>query len=117
MPAPVFLGVLANVTFRDISVEYVGHNDPELKNLVAVKPHVDSRELPCWGMFGRNIGHLVLENITLSFTGTEYRSPFCFDNVAKVTFKNVKCKQSRNNEVVILQNSGEINGDPIILFE
>lgn len=101
-------GSFGSVTFRDISIEYVGHNDPGLKNLTAGQPHVDSRELPCWGWFARNVKQLVFENVTLEYTGTEVRPAFCFDNVSEVVFDQVKYKSVPETEGIIFHNSGEI---------
>ena len=110
-------GSYGAVTFRDVSIEYVGHNDPELKNLTAGQPHVDSRVLPCWGWFVRNVRQLTFENVEIRYTGVEVRPAFCFDNVGEVTFKQVRYKNVPDTESIISQNSGEIKGTETMIAE
>lgn len=89
-------GSFQSIVLRNIDIEFDGHNDSALKNIVAAQPHVDSRVLPCWGMFVRNVKELVLDNIKLSYTGSEVRTAFYLDNVANIDLDNVRCRKTAN---------------------
>lgn len=110
-------GRFNQLIFRDISMEYVGHNGPELQNIQVGQPHVDSRILPCWGWFIRNARELIMENVTLSYTGTELRPAFCLDNVAEATFQQVSCREVEGVKPVMLLNSGELTDVDIVQFK
>lgn len=110
-------GSFQSIVLRNIDIEFDGHNDSALKNIVAAQPHVDSRVLPCWGMFVRNVKELVLDNIKLSYTGSEVRTAFYLDNVANIDLDNVRCRKTANAGEMVLMNSGTVSGEKIILFE
>lgn len=110
-------GTFEQILLRDISIEYVGHDDLSLRDIQAGQPHVDSRILPCWGLFVRNVKQLTCENIRLSYTGTEVRPAFLLDNVAAATFDNVESRQVQNAKPLVLQNSGEVKGIEIKQFK
>lgn len=101
-------GMFGAVTFRDIEIEYVGHNNLELKNLTAGQPHVDSRELPCWGWFARNVKQLTFEHVNIRYSGTEVRPAFCFDNVGEVILDRVEYQSVPGTEDIITHNSGRV---------
>ena len=110
-------GTFEHILLRDISIEYEGHDDLSLRGIHVGQPHVDSRVLPCWGMFVRNVKQLTCENVRLSYTGTEVRPAFFLNNVATVTFNNVESRQVQNEKPLLLQNSGEVNGVGIKQFK
>ncbi len=101
-------GMFDNVIFRDISIEYIGSNDPSLKNMEIKQPEVDARALPCWGWFINNVRNITFENIDLKYQGEEIRPAFWFDNVANPEFINVKYTGGRNEDSIILAKSGRI---------
>lgn len=109
-------GSFDQVVFRDISLEYEGHNSPEYLSVPVGQPHVDSRVLPCWGWFIRNVRQLTLENIILSYTGQEVRPAFYFDNVGTVVLKNVQSREVPGVNPIRLQDSGAIKNSEIIQF-
>ena len=76
-------GTFGNVTFRDISISYEGNKNPELKNLQVSQPPADSRLLPCWGWYARNVQNMVLENVELNYRGEDVRPAFWLNNVGK----------------------------------
>lgn len=101
-------GTFNNIIFRDIAISYVGNNDPASKDFVITRPPADSRPLPCWGWYARNVRHLTFENVVLNYEGTEVRPAFWFDNVGKVVMKNVNHQPSQNKESIIAINTGTI---------
>jgi len=99
-------GVFDELVFRDISIEYTGHPDASASDASLGQPSTDARNLPCWGWFVRNVKSITFENVDLRYTETEPRPAFYFDNVAAITFNNVKYPGSDNRQSVVLKNSG-----------
>lgn len=84
-------GEFANVSFKDIDIEYAGNADRSLADMPISQPDVDARELPCWGWYVNNVLDVTFENITLSCAADgDIRPVFIFDNVASAVFDNVK---------------------------
>lgn len=101
-------GVFDNVVLRDITINYVGNNDPALRELKPKQPPADSRPLPAWGWYMKNVQNVVFQNVDLNFSGKEVRPAFWFSNVGKVEFINVKYPGSDKQESLVLENSGTI---------
>lgn len=97
-------GIFNDVTLKNISIEYVGNNDPSLKNIELSSPQFDSRPLPCWGAMVRNVQNLKFENVSLRYTGQDSRPALWFDNANDVTFENFFYGDDKNSVVKI--NSG-----------
>ncbi|WP_158712877.1 glycoside hydrolase family 28 protein [Parabacteroides pacaensis] len=110
-------GTFQHIVFRDITIEYAGHNDPSLPTIRAGQPHVDARVLPCWGWFFHNVKQLTCENVHLSYTGTEIRPAFLLDNVTTATFRQVECREVQGVEPMLLQNCGELKNVAIKQFK
>lgn len=110
-------GTFEHIILRDISIDYVGHDEPSYQNIQAGQPHVDARILPCWGWFFRNVKELLCENIRLSYTGTEIRPALFFDNVTTSVLKNVACRRVMDLKPLVIQNSGEVNESEIKQFK
>lgn len=101
-------GTYNNVVFRDIAISYAGNSNPASKDIVIARPPADSRPLPCWGWYVRNVRNLTFENVALKYEGEEVRPAFWFDNVGKVVMKNVVAQPSQNKESIIAINTGTI---------
>jgi len=99
-------GMFDEVIFRDISIEYVGHPDAFSSDASLRQPHVDSRNLPCWGWLVRNVKNITFENVDIRYTGTDPRPAFYFDNVATIRFYEVKYTESNNPQKTVFKNSG-----------
>jgi hypothetical protein len=99
-------GTFDEVTFRNISIEYVGHPDASSSDALLRQPPVDARNLPCWGWMVRNVKNIVYENVHLSYTGVEPRPAFYFDNVASIVFNKVEYPGNENADSVVFKNSG-----------
>lgn len=83
-----------NVRFKNISVSY-NVTDP---NFIKVKyferPRTESRPLPYWGFYIRNVKNIEFEDVKLDYAGTlENRPVMGFDNVGSVLLKNVTYKK------------------------
>ena len=108
-------GMFDELTFRDISIEYVGRPDASPIDASLGQPHVDARGLPCWGWLVRNVKDITFENIDLRYTGTDPRPALYFDNIFTLRFKEVKYPDSENPQSVVFQNSGTwyVNGQDV----
>ena len=92
-------GVFEDVTLRDIDIHYIGRTDEETKQELKM-PTRESRTVPYWAMFVRNIKHLKMENVNFSFTGEEHRTPIGIHNVAKIEMTNVKAQDTDGKEMI-----------------
>lgn len=110
-------GTFQQIVLRDIAIEYIGHNDLGLRSIQAGQPHVDSRILPCWGWFFRNVKQLTCENVRLSYTGVEVRPAFFLDNVTTPIFNDVECREVLGAKPLLLKNSGDVKDVKIKQFE
>ncbi len=110
-------GSFETVSFRDVSIEYDGHEDANLRNIQISKPHVDARMLPCWAWFVKNVKSLAFENVKLFYTGLETRPAFIFENVGTVKLKNVKCRQVKGVEPIVVKNTAKTEGTGISQFK
>jgi hypothetical protein len=99
-------GMFDEVIFRDILIEYVGHPNASTSDASLGPPHVDSRNLPCWGWFVRNVKNVTFDNVDICYTGTDPRPAFLFDNVGTIRFNNVKYPESDNLQKTVSRNSG-----------
>jgi len=99
-------GMFDEVTFRDITIEYAGHPGASPTDEALGQPHVDARNLPCWGWLVRNVKSISFENVDLRYTGDEPRPAFYFDNAASIQFDGVKYPGHENAEAIVFKNSG-----------
>ena len=100
-------GMFDEVIFRDISIEYVGQPNASSSDASLRQPPADSRPLPCWAWFVRNVKSITLENVDLRYTGTDPRPAFYFDNVFAVNFNGVKYPGSGDLQTAVFKNSGK----------
>jgi len=104
-------GMFDEVTFRDISIEYVGHPAASSSDVSLGQPPVDARILPCWSWFVRNVKSITFENIKLGYTGIDPRPAWYFDNVAAIKFDRVKYTGSETRQSSVFKNSGSLYVD------
>lgn len=83
-------GSYDKVGLKQVSVEYIGADNPSLADLAVGPPPADYRPLPCWGIFAKEVRHLELEDVTLSYTGKEYRPALMLDHVGTAELGNVE---------------------------
>jgi len=106
-------GMFDELIFRDISIEYAGRPDASTSDASLGQPHVDARDLPCWGWLVRNVKSITFENIDLRHTSADPRPSFYFDNVSDIRFNFVKYQESENRQAIVFNNSGTwyVNGE------
>ena len=79
-----------NVRFKNVSVHY-NITDPNFINVKNFeRPGTESRPLPYWGFYVRNVKNIEFENVKLDYAGEpEHRPLMGFDGVESVLLKNV----------------------------
>lgn len=82
-------GRYEDVSFKNIYMEFVGHDDPSLLDIVPAQPHVDARPLPVWAFYARNVDHLSLEEVEFRLAGEDLRPAFQFDEMGDVDMQDV----------------------------
>lgn len=85
-------GIHENVVLRDIEVEYVGRTDEKARTATLETPRRESRVVPYWALFVRNIRNLTLENLKFTYTGEECRSAIGIKNVFNLKQQNVEAQ-------------------------
>lgn len=81
-----------NVKFKDVSITYCIDNEQLLKVSDFSRPRTESRPLPYWGFYARNVKNIVFDNVTLNYVGNEIRPVMGFDEVDNVTLNNLRYK-------------------------
>jgi hypothetical protein len=64
---------MAEVVFRDVTMEFDGGGKPDATPSEVQGPGVDARRLPAWGFYARHVGQLVLDNVRLRTSGEDLR--------------------------------------------
>ena len=94
-----------HIKFRNVSVSYK-ITDPDLLKVKDIeRPRTESRPLPFWGFYVRNVKNIEFENVKLDFKGLEVRSAMGFDNVERVILKNVHYKKVEGIQPLIYSDS------------
>ena len=71
------------VVMRHCRMEFDGIDDPALPGTIANLPTSQWPVFPSWGMYFRNVGEVVADDVELSLSGNDYRPPFATQNVGK----------------------------------
>jgi len=99
-------GVFNEVIFRDISIEYIGHPNASSSGVSLRQPRTEARNLPCWGLFARNVRSITFENVNIHYTDTDPRPALYFDNVSEIRFNGMQYTGNENREKVVFKNCG-----------
>lgn len=78
-----------DVTFRDVSIEFVGGGKKEAASLPVHAPGNDARPLPAWGFYFRNAEKLTLERVGLHCLKDDMRPVLQADYVDRLTLIDV----------------------------
>lgn len=106
---------LQNVRFKDISVSYNVEEEDAKNATRVVRPTTESRRLPYWGWYTRNVKNIEFDNVQLDFQGTEVRPVMGFEKVGEVTLKNVKYKKSRSSKQFDIPEETKVKADNTIM--
>lgn len=80
----------ANVSFRDVTIEYQGGGTLQQAAIAVKSPGVDARPLPAWGFYARNVGSLVFDNVRLRTEKEDLRPVLICDGVERLTLDQVR---------------------------
>ena len=94
-----------HIKFNNVSVSYKITDTDLLKVKDFERPRTESRPLPFWGFYVRNVKNIEFENVKLDFEGLEVRSAMGFDNVERVILKNVHYKKVEGIQPLIYSDS------------
>ncbi len=83
-------GVYDEIRLKRVSAEFIGADEPALAGITVGPPPADYRTLPCWGIYAKEVRHLVMEDVRLSYSGKEYRPALMFDHVGAAELKGVE---------------------------
>ncbi len=81
---------ITNVVLRNADIEFSGGGKAEQAKLAVKGPGVDARPLPAWGVYARNVEHLVLEDVRLSLAKDDLRPVVLADQVQHLTLDGFK---------------------------
>ncbi len=82
-----------DIKFKNLCVSYQ-ITDPNLLKVKTIeRPRTESRPLPYWGFYVRNVKNIEFKNVKLDFKGVEERPAMGFENVESVKLKNVHFKK------------------------
>jgi polygalacturonase len=80
---------IGEVVIRNASVEFTGGGKPEQGTQSVRGPGVDARALPAWGIYGRNVKRLSLEDVRLSVLESDLRPVIMTEQVETLNLANV----------------------------
>ncbi len=81
---------ITNVVVRNCSIEYVGGGQAEQSRQPVKGPGVDSRPLPAWGLYARNVQSFTVEDVRLSLETEDFRPVVMAENVGGLTLDNLR---------------------------
>lgn len=73
-----------NVFFKNVAITYHVNEEAIFKTIGFERPRTESRPLPFWGFYMRNVDNITFENVRLDYTGNEVRPMMGFDKVDNV---------------------------------
>jgi hypothetical protein len=79
-----------NIKIKNVSVTYHVDDGQVLGTTNVYRPRTESRALPYWGFYARNVNNIVFENVTFDYSGNEIRPAMGFEKVNEVTLDDVK---------------------------
>lgn len=78
-----------SIMFKDVTIDYRLNDEQLLKTNDIVRPRTESRPLPYWGFYLRNVKDIAFENVKLTYKGRETRPAMGFEMTENVLLKNV----------------------------
>ncbi|MDY9919045.1 MAG: glycosyl hydrolase family 28-related protein [Proteiniphilum sp.] len=80
-----------NIKIKNVSVTYHVDDEQVLGTTGFFRPRTESRALPYWGFYARNVDNIVFENVTFDYLGNkEIRPAMGFEKVNEVILDDVK---------------------------
>jgi hypothetical protein len=101
---------VTNIVFRNVNVEFAGGGSAEQATQLVRGPGVDSRPLPAWGFYARNVERITFEDVRLSCTRDDFRPVLMAENVRQFTLDNFRFSRVEGvNQPFALTNVARFN--------
>ena len=104
---------ISDVVLKNINISTAGGGRREIaevpiEKLAAIPERADRYpefsmfgELPAWGFYVRHAEGITFENIALSATAPDFRSPFVFDDAENILLKNMRIAPTGEAPVIV----------------
>ncbi len=100
---------IANVVFRDVTIEYKGGGTLEQARMKVKSPGVDARPLPAWGFYARNVDNLQLDNVRLRCEKDDLRPVLICEGVGRLTLDDFSFPRvAQVSKPIVLKNVGHV---------
>lgn len=101
---------ITNVVIRNVNIEFGGGGKAEQAKQPVKGPGVDARPLPAWGLYARNVEHLALEDVRLSFLHDDFRPVIFAEEVRRLDLDNVRFPELDSvAQPIVTNNVGRLN--------
>jgi len=101
---------VTNVVLRNINVEFDGGGTAEQARQPVKGPGVDSRPLPAWGVYARNVEQLTFEDVRLSCAKDDFRPVLMAEGVTRLDLDHFRFTRVAGvAEPILLTNVGKVN--------
>lgn len=98
-----------NVVFRDVAIEYKGAGTLEDARMNIKSPGVDTRPLPAWGFYARNVQNLQFDNVRLRFEKEDLRPVLICTGVDRLVLEDFKFPLLREvSEAMVLNDTNNV---------
>lgn len=101
---------VTNVILCNAHIEFAGGGTAEQSKQPVRGPGVDSRPLPAWGVYARNVEQLTLEDVRLSLAKDDLRPVVMADGVKQLGLDNFRFTRVPGvTEPLVTTNVGKVN--------
>ena len=102
--------LVGRVEFRDVSLEFAGGGTLPRAKAPLKPPGLDSRPLPAWGFYARNVRDLRLENVRLGCAKADLRHVMICDGADRLTLESLSYPKVRGAaEPLVLDHVKELH--------
>jgi len=81
---------ITNLVIRDASIEFAGGGKAEQATQPVRGPGVDSRPLPAWGFYARNVERITFEDVRFSLAHDDFRPVLMAEDVQRLDLDGFK---------------------------
>lgn len=81
---------ITNVVIRNASIEFTGGGKAEQAAQKVMRPGVDARPLPAWGLYARNVERLSIEDVRLSLANDDGRPVVVAESVDSLVLDGLR---------------------------
>lgn len=107
---------IGQVVLRHVSAEFTGGGTAAQASQAVAKPGVDSRPLPAWGLYARNVDRLTLEDVRFICEQDDFRPVLQADAVKRLDLDGFKFTGVDGvNQPLVLTNVVKVNARDTVL--